>query len=399
MLAAIIAAAGLTQVHNHTGANLVQGITTTFIGVAGPLGKVDRDIGVLEVDEATVPQLVSEVGPRNIVVTNFFPDQLDRFGELGKTIALIEKACHRLPPQAVAILNADDPQVAFLGPQFPGRVVYYGVETKAYGTPDTRQTAAGTRLCRICGHPLNYTWFYYGQLGHYTCKHCGFHRPTPQVQVTAVEMKGDAGLAFTVATPAGTWPLSLATPGFYNIYNALAAITTAVRLQLPARAVREGLAGYRTSFGRMERLTLGPDKKAFLALIKNPTGCNEVIRTLVQNPGPKRLLILINDNAADGRDISWLWDADFEALALIAPPLKTIVTTGLRGLDMALRLAYGGLPPAGITYQPDLTRAVTEAINQIQPGETLFILPTYTALLAVKAVLTKQGYSANYWEE
>ncbi|MTV48478.1 DUF1727 domain-containing protein [Heliobacillus mobilis] len=398
MLAAIVEKSSLTLTHNRAGANLVGGITTAFIDSATIGGSITSDLGIIEVDEATIPQLVREVQPKGVVVTNFFRDQLDRFGELDKTVSLVGEALRLLPVQSIAVLNADDPLVASLGKDFPGRVLYFGIDDRSYGAREMLQSAE-TRFCRLCGHPLTYDWFFFGQLGHYRCSHCGFERPEPKIKVTGIQLKGEEGSAFTVETPRGTWQLELSTPGFYNIYNALAAIASAIRLDLPEKAIRAGLQGYRTNFGRMERIELEDGRRAFLALIKNPTGCDEVIRTLVQNRGPKRLLVIINDNAADGRDISWLWDADFESLEPVYPELRSVFTSGLRGEDMALRLNYTGIPAESIRYEANVESAIRSALEMTEPGETLYILPTYTALLESKAALTRLGHSPHYWEE
>ncbi|MZP29309.1 DUF1727 domain-containing protein [Heliobacterium undosum] len=398
MLAEMIAASKLTLTHNRAGANLVGGITAAFIESASIGGSIGSDLGVIEVDEATIPQLVREVRPRGVVVTNFFRDQLDRFGELDKTVTLVEEALALLPPQSVAILNADDPLVASIGRRYRGRVLYFGIDDRSYGSREMTQSAE-TRFCRLCGHPLAYDWFFFGQLGHYRCVHCGFERPQPKIRVSAIELKGEEGSAFTVNAPQGNWRVELSTPGFYNIYNALAATAAALRLDLPEPSIRAGLQGYRTNFGRMERLELDDGRRAFLALIKNPTGCDEVLRTLTQNRGPKRLLVIINDNAADGRDISWLWDADFEALAPVLPELRSISTSGLRGEDMALRLHYAGVPADAISYEPDISHAIAAALEMTSPEETLYILPTYTALLESKTALANLGHSPRYWEE
>ncbi|MCW2277037.1 Mur ligase family protein [Heliophilum fasciatum] len=398
MIAAIAAGASIPVTHNRAGANLIGGITTAFIDSASALGQLRGRLGIIEVDEATVPQLVQEVQPRVVIVTNFFRDQLDRFGELDKTVQLVSDALGKLPKKSVVLLNADDPLVAHLGRFFPGKVIYYGMDDRHCGSA-TMQQSAETRFCRACGHPLTYDWYYFGQLGHYRCTNCNLVRPQPSIVVRQIELRGEQGSRFTVETPEQRFDLTLSTPGFYNIYNALAAVALAVQLKLPAQAIEKGLQGYRTNFGRMEQLPLPDNKKAFLALIKNPTGCDEVIRTVAQPTGTKRLLVIINDNAADGRDISWLWDADFEALIPALPLIKQVQTAGLRGEDMALRLQYAGIPAEQLTYQSDIAQAIAGAIKDTQPGETLYILPTYTALLAVKTALTKLGYSPNYWEE
>ncbi|QGG48720.1 Mur ligase family protein [Heliorestis convoluta] len=398
MLAAIMEKAGLTLTHNRAGANLISGITTAFIQSASVGGQIGSDLGIIEVDEATVPSLTEEVKPRAVVVTNFFRDQLDRFGELDKTVELVKKSLQKLPPQSLIILNADDPLVASLGVKHRGPILYYGIESRSYGNKDMSQSAE-TRFCRLCGKPLQYEWYYFGQLGHYHCPHCGFQRPKPQVRITDIELKGEEGSSFSLETPQGLLSITLSTPGFYNIYNALAAIAAASHMKTTQSSMQMGLEGYRTNFGRMERLDIGAERKAFLALIKNPTGCDEVIRTLRQNEGPKRLLIMIQDNAADGRDISWLWDADFESLEQIAPQLQSIATSGLRGEDMALRLSYAGLPAQKIQFIASIDEAIASTIEATGPGETLYILPTYTALLAAKTTLTRLGYSPKYWEE
>ncbi|KAB2953050.1 Mur ligase family protein [Heliorestis acidaminivorans] len=398
MIAAIMEKGGLTLTHNRAGANLISGITTAFIHSASAGGQLKSDLGIIEVDEATVPPLTKEVKPRVLVVTNFFRDQLDRFGELDKTVDLVNGAIQKLPPQSTIILNADDPLVASLGAKYTGRVIYYGIESRSYGNREMTQSAE-TRFCRLCGHSLDYDWYFFGQLGHYRCHHCGFQRPRPHITIGDISLKGEDGSSFYVETQENRWLINLSTPGFYNIYNALAAVAVAWHTKVADQAIRLGLEGYKTNFGRMERLEIGEGRKAFLALIKNPTGCDEVIRTITQNEGPKRLLIMIQDNAADGRDISWLWDADFESLEKVASQLQSLTTSGLRGEDMALRLTYAGLPVQQIEHKANIDEAIRSTIKATKTGETLYILPTYTALLAAKTTLTRLGYSSKYWEE
>jgi UDP-N-acetylmuramyl tripeptide synthase len=384
LLANILRQAGKRFSCNEAGANLLTGITGAMAQSTRWTGRSAAQMALWEVDEATVPRLCELVKPALAVVTNFFRDQLDRYGELDTTVRLVREA---LPEDTRCILNADDPLVAQFGWQ-RAATVYFGVER----LPESREISdevRESRFCPLCGATLDYAWFQYGQLGNFTCAGCGFHRPQPHWQAQEVQRRQER-MVFQV----NGLELSLALQGTYNLYNGLAAYSAAKTLHIPDEAIRTGLSEFVPRAGRMESFAF-PEGLLTLALVKNPAGCNQVIRTIVQAAQRREicLLIAINDQAADGRDISWLWDVDFEWLQEIAGQIRTIVCAGLRAEDMALRLKYAGIGMDKIRIEPALEIAVRTLRQSWGNGAHGYALPTYTALHPLRAILAAQSLS------
>jgi UDP-N-acetylmuramyl tripeptide synthase len=318
----------------------------------------------LEVDEATVPKFCEQVAPSLAIVTNFFRDQLDRYGELDTTVRMVRSA---MPKETVFVLNADDPLVAQFGTDHR-RNIYYGVER----TPDSRSESQETRearFCPVCGTELEYTLFHYGQLGIFNCVGCGFHRPEPKIVAQSV-FPEEGSLRFRV----GLTTFEIALQGYYNLYNALAALTAARQLGLDDPVIEKGLREFIPQAGRMERFYL-PEGEITLTLVKNPTGFDQVIRAMLGVDKPLRILIGINDLAADGRDISWLWDVNFELLGVQEARIRQVICTGLRAEDMALRLKYAGIPEEKLALEHTLTSALDLLQVQREENEVVFILP------------------------
>jgi UDP-N-acetylmuramyl tripeptide synthase len=294
-----------------------------------------------------------------------------------------------LSPATTVVVNADDPLVAELP-----HALAYGIAQTAAGTTELPH-AADARLCPRCGGPLRYQTVFYGHLGHYACSACEFARPTPDIEATEVELLGDAGTDLTVETPAGVIRARLRLPGLYNAYNALAAIAVATALDVRRDTIARALETFSAAFGRLERIRV-EDRELFLALVKNPVGFTEVLRTILAAPGRRTLLIAINDQLADGTDVSWLWDVEMERLQ---ERVNVAVCAGLRAEDMAVRLKYAGVEPARIRLQNDLQRALEVALAAAEPGETIYVLPTYTAMLAMRDILQRTGYVRGFWED
>lgn len=396
MLSSICEAAGLEVAHNRAGANLIAGLTTAFIQAANWAGLVDRAVGLLEIDEATMPQACKEVRPRAVVVTNFFRDQLDRFGELEHTVALVGRGLANLAPGGRAVLNADDPNCARLGQQQGLDPLYYGFEVSA-ASVGTSSGTSDARHCVQCGHPYEYSALYYAHLGNYRCPACGHQRPRPQVYVDRIWDVDARGSSLRLVTPQGACELRLQIPGLYNVYNALAAAAGAFALGLPLDAIKRGLEATTSQFGRMELITIG-DRQVFMALVKNPAGFDSVIQTVMQAEARKNLVIAINDQYADGTDISWLWDVDFESVAGHQDEINFVICTGQRAEDMAVRLKYAGMDVAKLSVEKDPERAVKQGLRYIQAGDLLYILPTYTAMLQIRGIIARKGHTKKYWE-
>jgi UDP-N-acetylmuramyl tripeptide synthase len=385
----------MRPIHNRAGANLLSGLFTAVAQgtdwQARPLG----DVGLFEVDEATLPSALQHIQPRVLLLHNIFRDQLDRYGEVHFVANLWREAMRTLPPASTALLNADDPLVAGLSPTRPGpRALSYGIADASVGSA-VLPHAADARLCPRCGSALRYELVFYGHLGHYHCSKCDFARPTPQVTATTVELLGDEGTNLTIATPDGVLRATLRLPGLYNVYNALAAVAVSISLGVRREIIARGLETFTAAFGRLERIQV-EDRQLFLALVKNPVGFTEVLRTILVKPGRRTLLIAINDQFADGTDVSWLWDVEFERLQ---GRVNVAVCTGLRAEDMAVRLKYAGVEPERIRIDGDPRRAIELALAAAEPAETVYVLPTYTAMLALRDVLRQTGYVHGFWED
>jgi len=288
------------------------------------------------------------------------------------------------------VLNADDPLVADLGRERSG-VTYFGVEDDSQALPGM-QHAADSKHCRNCGHPYEYEAVYLGHLGRYRCPSCGRARPEPAVAATRVGLEGMDGSRLTLRTPSDEIALRLPLPGLYNVYNAVAAAATALELGIPLATVGEALEGFGGAFGRVETIPVDGRQLSIL-LIKNPAGANEVLRTLTLEEGELDLWMALNDNIADGRDVSWIWDADFEVLA---GRVHRVTCSGTRAEEMALRLKYAGID-AGLEVERGLGESLDAAVRNAA-NERVYALPTYTALLDLRELLAHRGL-AKRWSE
>jgi len=398
MAAAIFERSGVTLVHNQAGANMAGGVATALLDAAGRRRGIAGELGLFEVDELWLDVLAAQLHPRAILLGNLFRDQLDRYGELeaiGERWAKIQGG-ERL------VLNADDPLLADLGRE-RSDALYYGVEDDSLALPGMAH-AADAKHCRRCGAPYVFDAIYLGHLGRYHCPRCGQRRPAPSVAATQIRLEGVQASQFTLRTGDGEGQVALALPGLYNVYNALAAAALASALGVSLEHILAGLHGVKAAFGRAESVTVSartaageedaPRRELRILLVKNPSGANEVLRTLVLEPGRHDLLGVLNDNVADGRDVSWIWDADFE---LLAGRIRRVTCSGTRAPELAMRLKYAGVEPERIRVQADLRRALWQAVGDRNGSQApLYALPTYTAMLSLRELLVKRG-EAHAW--
>jgi UDP-N-acetylmuramyl tripeptide synthase len=392
MLASVMEQAELNVVHNRAGANMAGGIASALLEARGR-GVPPADIGLFEVDEFYVPQVADQLDPRAILLANLFRDQLDRYGELetiaDRWAAVVATSAARL------VLNADDPLIADLGRDAPS-AVYFGVEDDQLGRGALAH-AADSKHCRRCGAAYDYSVVYLGHLGRYACPGCGLRRPAPDVTARAVSLDGVHAASFDLHTPVGVARVQLPLPGLYNVYNALAAAALAFTLEIPLAAVVAGLAAVAPAFGRAETVELA-GRELCILLVKNPAGANEVLRTLALEPGDHDLLGVLNDQTADGHDVSWIWDADFEPLA---PRIRRATCSGTRAAELAVRLKYAGVPLERIHVEPKLAAALDLALGdrgvEGHAEGRLYALPTYTAMLELRALLVRRGAAASSW--
>jgi len=378
MTAAVFKSLGLKLVHNSAGANLPSGVATALLKAE----KSPHQIGLFEVDEAAAQQVVTQLRPKLFLVGNIFRDQLDRFGELDRTASLIGEAVKALPKNSYLLLNADDPRVAALA-RLNQKVqpLFYGVSASVPVLAANTAAVLDSGNCPLCQKPLQYLQSYFSHLGNYTCSSCGFKRPALNFAATNVQITA-TGSTFVLQTPLGKTKIKLPLPAFFNVYNALAAAAIALVFGATLSEVEQSLSQFQTAFGRFETVTVG-EKKICLMLIKNPTGFNQIVATLNLNPEPKSLVIAINDNLADGTDVSWLWDADLHLLG----QQNLIISTGLRAEDMALRLKYVGVKAAKLMTVKKLPQAVAAGLQELKNGEQLYVLATYTAMLDLRKII------------
>jgi UDP-N-acetylmuramyl tripeptide synthase len=413
MLAEMLAASGLDVVHNVTGANLRSGIATTLLQ-AGRSG----DVAVIETDEATLPLVAPDLQPDMILLGNLFRDQLDRFGELEMLADRWRVTLAQLDPTRVTIVyDADDPLIAELvqshverarGLGVTPRVVAYGLDDAGVAQPGLPH-AADSRFCRRCGEPLEYDHSWVGHLGDWRCPTGDLERPALDVAATAIQLDGLAATTVTVTFDEGTDAeheahAKLRIPGLYNVYNAVGALAAGYELGVDPDTLTHALVEASPAFGRFERIpvpgTLGTGSGGTitLVLVKNPTGLNEVVRTLTASGvDVTATLFALNDGIADGRDTSWIWDADIEPLLQRA---GAIVVTGERAEEFGLRAIYGGLDPDGVLLEPDLEQSmyrVLERAREFTEHGHAYALVTYTAMLRLRAIIAAQGWAKSYW--
>ncbi len=389
MIASILGEAELDVVHNTAGANMAGGIASTLLEAGSWRRGPVADLGLFEVDEFWLVPVARELEPRAIVLANLFRDQLDRYGEL-ETIADRWAELAAATP-ARLVLNADDPLIADLG-RDAADALHFGVEDPSCALASLSH-AADSKHCRRCGAAYDYARVYLGHLGDYSCPRCGARRPAPAVSAHAVTLEGVRAASFELRTPSGSARVDLPLPGLYNVYNALAAAALAVALEVSLPQIVAGLERVAPAFGRAETVDLG-GRELCILLVKNPTGTNEVLRTLAIEPGEHDLLAVLNDRIADGRDVSWIWDADFEGLA---DRVRRVTCAGTRAAELALRFKYAGVPEDRIVLEPRLAAALAAAAADGGGGETLYALPTYTAMLELRALLVARGAAASSW--
>ena len=373
--------------HNSSGANLISGVASTLLSAH------EAELGLFEVDEAALPDVARRVRPRALCLGNLFRDQLDRYGELELVAERWRRAVADLDEGTALVVNGDDPQVGDLGRDRAGSIVF-GLDDPRRAAPEL-QHAADSKWCLRCGTPYDYSAAYVGHLGDYHCPACGHARPALDLAARSIELHGLEGVSFDLVDDEGSLPVRLSLPGLYNVYNALAAAALARELGASHAEIKTGLERFTAAFGRFERLQIG-ERTMLMLLVKNPAGANEVVRTLVAGGAPRLAVIALNDEIADGRDVSWIWDVDFEPLL---ERLERVVVTGQRAAELALRCKYAGFDEGAIEVEPDLARALDRGLEQTPSGGGLFVIPTYTAMLGLRRIVTERGFARPYWEQ
>ena len=390
MIEQVLADAGISYFANKSGANLLSGVTAEFAAHSTLTGKCKYDYALIEADEAAFKAISRFVDARVVAVTNVFRDQLDRYGEVSHTLDNIRIGISH-SKHAVLCLNADDSLSGSLGEGVDNQVLYYGVDTPIYKTRVAELSDAP--YCLHCKHAYVYDYVTYGHLGGYRCPNCGYRRPTPQVSVAKVLVSDAQCSKVEFALDGKTVPATINLPGGYNIYNAATAMAVAQALELDAKGAAQSLGAFSCGFGRMERFDIRGASLRMI-LIKNPAGCNQVLNFLTDTAEPFVFVACLNDRAQDGKDVSWIWDVDFERLVAMEQ-LEKIVVSGVRADDMAMRFKYAGMPTDKIQVIRDYSQLVKSLIQEDKP---VYIMPTYTAMLGLRGVISKEyGFKA-FWE-
>ena len=384
-------AAGISFFANKTGANLLSGVTAEFAVNSTLTGRCRYTHALIESDEAAFKAISRYVDAKGVVVTNVFRDQLDRYGEVTHTLENILIGI-RNSKNAVLALNADDSLCTSIADQVENRVLFYGVNTPIYAT--RVEELSDAPYCIRCKHEYVYDYVTYGHLGGYRCPACGYARPQPQVAVTEVVRSDSERSQVVFSVDAQSIPATICLPGGYNIYNACACMAAGKLMGLDAQATARSLGEFACGFGRMEKFVLN-DTPVRMSLIKNPAGCNQVLNFLTQQKEPFVFAICLNDRAQDGRDVSWIWDVDFERLTAMEDVLKEIYVSGCRAEDMALRLKYAGFPTERLHIQKNYPALIEQMTAHKLP---VIVMPTYTAMLEVRGTISKRYGYREFWQ-
>ena len=393
LISEAVSNAGLVPLANASGSNLLRGIASTLAKATTPGGAMPSSatrLGVFEIDEAALPLLLKEVSPRAIVFLNLFRDQLDRYGEVEALAALWREMLSDLPDDVCIVLNADDPTVAALG-EGRGQTVYFGLDDAKIGL-DQIEHASDSLHCR-CGAGLIHDVVYFGHLGHWRCSACGRTRPALDVSAADIDLRDGRSASFRLASREDNANIELALGGLYNVYNALAAVAAARSLNLSFDASTTAIESTPAAFGRQESFELD-GKRVDLFLGKNPAGLNQVLSTLNLDPGRRVLMLALNDQIADGRDISWIWDVDFEKTA---EQFDTVIASGTRAAELALRLKYADYDESTIQVESSVEAALRRSLDALPTGGTMAIVPTYTAMLEVRELLARRSGRSPFW--
>ena len=391
MIEQALADSGISYFANKSGANLLSGVTAEFAAHSSLTGRCRYDYALIEADEAAFKHISRYVSVKAVVVTNVFRDQLDRYGEVTHTLENIRLGIENCPAATVC-LNADDSLVSSLKDELPNDVLFYGVNVPIY--PERVAELSDAPYCIRCKHAYEYDYVTYGHLGGYRCPHCGYARPTPAVAVTEVTRTDADHSEIVISAGGAEYAVAVNLPGGYNIYNACSAMAMGQALGLDPTVTARALGHFSCGFGRMEKFRV-KDTDLRMILIKNPAGCNQVLNFLSGMETPYVFAACLNDRTQDGKDVSWIWDVDFERLTEQGDKLAAVFVSGVRADDLAMRFAYAGIPREKIRVEKDYGKLTEELTSQTLP---VYIMPTYTAMLDLRGAISKKyGFKA-FWE-
>ena len=381
----------LSYFANRSGANLLSGITTEFVMNSTLWGKAKKEYAIIECDEAAAVRVFPQLQPKVIVVTNLFRDQLDRYGEVTHTLSNIRTAVSTVP-EATLCLNADCSLTASLANDLPNSVVYFGIEKDAVPSAEKPLISDATHCIR-CKTEYIYHYITFGHLGGFECPKCGYHREKADYSVIKVLRQGADGSSIQMSLRGQNIKAEVNLPALYNVYNAAGSIAAIMEMGFSADTAVNAVENFQCGFGRMEKFNLGGGTRLMLA--KNPAGCNQVLEFLKEVKNPFVLVLCLNDRSADGTDISWIWDVDYEALPSFSDNLKEIIVSGDRAADMLLRIKYTGFPLEKIFEERNYEQLVQKLSGY---EDQIFIIPTYTAMLDLRKTLIRHCGGADFWE-
>lgn len=362
MIDTILRYAGMRVRRNESGANLDNGIVSAFIHDSDWFGNLRSRYSIFEVDEATLPKILQYISPHIIILLNIFRDQLDRYGEVDAIAEKWMNALINMNSRSMCIINGDDPQLAFIGKRLVHHDVrFFGIDNPELFLPSVEH-AMDASYCPECGNKLTFGGAYFSHLGKWACGRCGFIHP--ELSLTAKDVVS---------------PLE----GTYNIYNTLAASLTGLALGIPKESIAKALSSFRPAFGRMEEIVFHR-RRVTILLSKNPTGLNESLRTVLRSSKKGPIVLLLNDRIADGRDVSWIWDADMEIISDSDVP---VIVSGDRRYDMAVRLKYAGVSSSRLHICDSIDEAMKHAVSRTNADDHIWALPTYTAMLDLRGYL------------
>ena len=392
MIEQAFAEAGRDTLANRSGANLLDGVTTEFVMNSTLSGKPRKRWAVIECDEAAAVRVFPQLKPQVVVVTNLFRDQLDRYGEVTHTLGNIRRAVSSVP-EATLCLNADCSLCSSLALELPNRVVWFGLEQGAVPSRAKAEISDAPHCIR-CKAEYEYDYISYGHLGGFRCPQCGYRRHAADCAVTDVISQRPDGTTVALSIHGEKRIAEINLPALYNVYNAVGALTAAMETGVGADEAVRALGSFRCGFGRMEQFKLGA-VGAKMMLVKNPAGCNQVLDFLETVKDRFVLVICLNDRAADGTDISWIWDAEFERLQSIAGRIERLIVSGDRAQDMRVRVKYAGIPDSAIEVERDYEMLVSMLEKS---DRDVYFMPTYTAMLELREVMIRHCGGADFWE-
>ena len=351
---------------NRSGANLLSGITTEFVMNSTLFGKCKKEYAVIECDEAAAVKVFPQLKPQVVIVLNLFRDQLDRYGEVTHTLSNIRTALSSLPEPITLCLNADCSLTASLADDLDHKARFFGIDKGAVPSGKKSELSDASHCIR-CKTEYEYDYITYGHLGGFRCPKCGYRRAEADYAVTDVAQQRADGSSIVIRADGKRYLAEVNLPALYNIYNAIAAIAAMTEMGITTEAAISAVASFKCGFGRMENFALGKGG-AKVMLAKNPAGFNQLLSFLQNIPDKFVLVLCLNDRGADGTDISWIWDANFEELCNLAGTLEKVIVSGDRAADMAVRVKYAGVDPRFVTMEHDYERLVKELETEEQIG-------------------------------